>query len=1101
MAMRRIKPALTALALSLGLIGASTAAAEAQTLLLRDPAISADKIAFVYAGDIYVANRDGTSPRRLTSHAADEGGPVFSPDGSKIAYTARYNNNTDVYTISVNGGQPTRLTFHPGADTAIDWSPDGSEVAFVSRRETNAGRSQQLYHVSVDGGLPEQQMKARVFRGRYNSNARQFASIAYGPAYNGLYGGSSGWKGYRGGTTPSIQLFDMRRDRVTTIPGERVNDIEPMWVGDQVYFLSDRANDEILNLYRFNPDDGTVTKVTNETVWDIRAADVDGDTIIYEAGGQLKTFSTQSGQTTTLSVSLNPDLPQLQTRWKSVAGQMTSAHLSKSGKRVAVTARGEVFSVPVKDGAVRNLSDSSGVREYSAQWSPDGTQIAYIVEKDRGQVLRLEDQSGIEDVREIALGDDFYSLATWTGDGKHIVYENNHLETFILNVEAGTSVRIADEARRQWGQGLTTVAASPDGKWVALALEQANFNRDLFLYNIEGAALTKVTDGLADVGAPAFSRDGKLLFFTGSTNSGQTQVGLDMSTQERPYRAGIYVAVLEADGKSPLLPKSGDEEAKKDDEDKESGDKDEKKDSGVVVALEGLADRITALPLPEASYDDLAVGKDGALYFIQYVQPGVENSPPGTPFQADAELIRFDMKEKKAKTLTKGVLGLQISQDGSHMMAIKPGQTILVGKTGAKFDPKPLKMSGVRMEIDPGAEWAQIFDDVWRMQKDYFYDPALHGADWDAVYAQYKPLLEHVGRREDLNTLMVEMIAELQAGHNRLGGGDVHREQGAGSSLLGADFSVENGRHRIKKIYTGESWNPFLKAPLAEPGLDVSEGDYVIAINGKTLGENDNIFEFLEGTGGTQIRLELSSRTNGSDSRIVTVEPTGNEGLLRLWSWVEGNRKAVAAASDGKIGYVYLPNTAGAGYTLFNRMFFAQTDKDAIIIDERANGGGQAANYITDVLSRTYLSGWKDRDGMIFNTPGGAMFGPKLMMIDQDAGSGGDFLPYSFRQMNIGTLLGTRTWGGLIGISANPGLVDGGFLTVPYFRYFDPNGNWTIENEGVAPDIEVQLDPIAANKGRDTQLEAAIAEVLRQIETNPSPVPAVAPAYPTELGE
>ncbi|MEO1028036.1 MAG: PDZ domain-containing protein, partial [Pseudomonadota bacterium] len=341
----------------------------------------------------------------------------------------------------------------------------------------------------------------------------------------------------------------------------------------------------------------------------------------------------------------------------------------------------------------------------------------------------------------------------------------------------------------------------------------------------------------------------------------------------------------------------------------------------------------------------------------------------------------------------------------------------------------------------------------------------------------------------------------LKSGHNRLGGGDLHREQGAGSSLLGADFELDNGRHRIKTIYTGESWNPFLSAPLSQPGLDVKEGDYVIAINGRELGENDNIFEVLEGTGGTQIRLELSDRRDGRDSRIVTVEPTGNEGLLRLWSWVEGNRKAVDAATDGKVGYVYLPNTAGAGYTLFNRMFFAQTDKGAIIIDERANGGGQAANYITDVLSRTYLSGWKDRDGAIFNTPGGAMFGPKLMMIDQDAGSGGDFLPYSFRQMEIGTLLGTRTWGGLIGISANPGLVDGGFLTVPYFRYFDPEGNWTIENEGVAPDIRVELDPIAANEGRDTQLEAAIAEVLRQIETNPSPVPTVAPPYPTKLGE
>ena len=377
----------------------------------------------------------------------------------------------------------------------------------------------------------------------------------------------------------------------------------------------------------------------------------------------------------------------------------------------------------------------------------------------------------------------------------------------------------------------------------------------------------------------------------------------------------------------------------------------------------------------------------------------------------------------------------------------------------------------------------------------------MHGLDWQAVYDRYRPLVDHVGRREDLNALIVEMIGELQVSHNWAGGGDIHREQGPSASLLGADLELANGRHRIARIYTSKPWNPFLDAPLAEPGLGVSVGDYILAVDGRTLGQSDNIFEFLQGKSDQQVTLRVSARADGRDARNIVVEPTNTEFLIRLWAWVEDNRKAVDEATNGRVGYVYLPNTAGAGFTFFNRMFFAQVDKDAMIIDERSNGGGKAANYITDVLSRTYLSGWKDRDGMVFNTPGGGMFGPKVMLIDQDAGSGGDFLPYSFREMNIGPLIGKRTWGGLIGINPSPPLMDGGFLTVPYFRFFDTNYQWTVENEGVAPDIDVALDPIATNAGRDTQLERAIQEILSLLQTNPSPVPTEAPAYPTQVGE
>ncbi|MEM9180868.1 MAG: peptidase S41, partial [Pseudomonadota bacterium] len=533
--------------------------ASAETLLLGDPAIHQDKIAFVYAGDIYTANRDGSDPYRLTSHVGNETGPVFSPDGSRIAYTANYQGNTDVYSISVNGGQPARHTFHPGNDIAVDWSTNGAEIAFISARQRLNGRSGQLYHVSVDGGLPSLQMQARIFRGTYSDNGRQLAAIPFGPAYNGLYGGSSGWKGYRGGTSPSIQIMDLRRNRVNYIPGSRVNDIEPVWVGNQVYFASDR-DAEIFNLHRYDPGSGTITKVSNETVWDIRAVDAFGSDIIYEAGGALKVFDTATGATTQLSITLSPDLPQLQSSWTNVAGQITAADLSMSGKRVLITARGEVFSVPVKDGSTRNISDTSGVREYAGTWSPDGQQLAYIVEADRKQHLIIEDQDGLGETTRFDLGDHFYTLLDWGGEGDHIIYRDNHLKLFALNTESGDRRQISEDTRRQWGFGGTEVSTSPNGEWLAYTREEANFNRNIYLYNFASGRSTQLTDGMADAGAPAFSADGTLLYFTASTNAGPTHVGLDMSTQERPYRAGIYVSVLTEDGLSPLAPKAGDEE-------------------------------------------------------------------------------------------------------------------------------------------------------------------------------------------------------------------------------------------------------------------------------------------------------------------------------------------------------------------------------------------------------------------------------------------------------------------------------------------------------------------------------------------------------------
>lgn len=1071
----------------------ASANAQEQTLLLRDPALSDANIAFVYAGDLWIADRNGANPKRLTSSPVNETNPVFSPDGSMIAYTANYENNNDVYVISAAGGQPKRLTWRSGDDIAFDWTPDCRAVAFSSRRETNHGRSAQLYHVSVDGGLPEKQMAARIFRGQYDASGSRFAYIAHGPAYNGLYGGTSGWRGYRGGASPSIMIMDMAAQSVTEIAGDRINDIEPMWIGDDLYFVSDR-DDKVLNIFRYDSATGQATKVSNEDVWDIRAADAHGGAIIYEAGGRLKMLDPATGDVNEVRVSIRPDLPQLRPQWKDASKTIQNFDLSPTGKRLALTARGDVYTVPTEDGSTRNLTKTDGAREYTALWSPDGEEIAYIDASGAEQVLVVTDQTGSGDGRRFSLGGDFYALLDWGGKGQRIAFTNNKLELFTIDVNNGRITRVSAGKHRDQVEA----DFSPDGRWLAYTEEQSNFNKMLKLYDFAAGRSYDVGDNLADATSPAFSPDGKYLYFAASTNSGPAQVFLDMSNQERPYRAAIYAVVLASDGASPVQPETGDEGGP---EEKEDDDKDEDKQAATRIDIAGLSNRIVALPVAERNYSHLSVAKDGTLYYIQNVQSGAINTPPGEDEDEENQLVRFKFDDREAELVMAGVTASSITSKGEHIVLQKADGSILTAKLGDSLEAEPVNLGDVKALIDPRQEWAQIFDEAWRMEKAFFYDPNMHGLDWQGVYDRYRPLVAHVGRREDLTALIVEMIAEMQVGHNRSGGGDIHRESGADVGLLGADLELANGRTRIAKLYSGENWNPFLNAPLTAPGLNVREGDYILAVNEQPVGASDNIFEFLQGTAGKQVTLRVSSAPNGRNARDVVVEPVASETQLRLWSWVEDNRKAVDAATGGRVGYVYLPNTAGAGFTFFNRMFFPQVNKDAMIIDERSNGGGQAANYITDVLSRSYLSGWKDFAGEDFQTPGGAMYGPKVMLIDQDAGSGGDFLPYSFRTMNIGPLIGTRTWGGLIGISANPQLMDGGFLTVPYFRFYDVNHQWTVENEGVAPDIRSKLDPVAANQGRDTQLERAIQEVERLMQTNPSPVPRAAPPYPTRVGE
>lgn len=1081
--------------------------ASAETLMIENPAISKNHIAFTYAGDLWVADRKGNNPRQITTHLANEYAPHFSPDGKWIAFTSDRDGNADVYIVSTSGGAPKRLTWHPGQDIVQDWSPDGKNILFTSRREMTSGRSAQAWQVPVAGGLPTKVMEAVVLAASW---AKDGETLAYQP-YRVAHGGASGWRNHRGGSTPPIWILKPGADSYTEVPHVRAGDTNPVWIGGDVYFLSDRTG--VRNIHKYDTKSGKVSQISKEKTWDILDLDVYGDTLIYNAGGRLKTVSAK-GKTSTIKIDITPDLIETRVRWVNAMRGLENAVLSPTGKRALVSARGEIFTVPLKDGSTRNITGTSGVRERDGLWSPKGGEIAYTSDESGKQMLVIASQDGEGETRKLSLGDDNdYYLEMWGGKGTHIIYRDQMLNIWAIDVKSGDRSKIDTDNYRNGAN----YSMTKDGRYFAYTKVTPAGMVDVYIHDFDTGEKARVTDGMGYTGDIAFSHDGKHLYFTLSTNAGPSRsLGLDMSTQERPLRMGIYAALLQADGKSPLLPKSDEEKVKKDKpakSDKKDADKkgtDKKADAKGVkkadkpkkpgIDFKGLSDRIVALPVAERSYYNLAAAADGSLLYLEAIQPGISTGTNGRA-ERGASLNRFDFKKKKAVKVKDGIIGFELSHDGKNLIAMTTRRQLQTAKAGPAIKTKPLNTSDVKMRLDPRAEWEQIFNETVRLEQQYFYDPNSHGLNWDAISKRYKTLLPHVGRRADLNRLMVEMIGELQVGHNRLGGGDVHRETPVSVGLLGANFRSVDGRTVVDKIFDGENWNPFLEAPLAAPGIGVHEGDTIHAVNGVDVDATTNIFSLLENTVGKQVRLRVSRDGKGENAKTVTVVPTRSTSQIRHWAWVEGNRKKVDALSSGRLGYVYMPNTAGGGYTYFNRMFFPQIDKEGMLLDERRNGGGQAANYITDVLSRQYLASWKDRAGLIYDTPGGAMYGPKAMLIDQDAGSGGDFLPYSFKRMGLGKLIGKTTWGGLIGIAANRGLIDGGFIVVPNFRFFTPEGKWAIENEGTAPDIDVTLDPVAVNRGEDTQLKRGVEELLKELETYKPIKRRKAPAYPTEVGK
>jgi tricorn protease len=1041
-------------------------------LLPQRPAFNGADIVFSMAGDLWRVSKSGGRAQRLTTGAGMETYPVFSPDGKTLAFCGEYDGNFDVYTMPVSGGVPMRLTWHPNIDEPAAWTPDGAKVVFRSARGPQA-REKHLYAVPAAGGPSELLPLGAAVAGSYSPDGARLAYMPIGffrPAHS-----YDAWKGYRGGRTTKIWLADLKDSSTVEIPRDNSNDADPMWIGRDIFFLSDREGKATLFAY-----DEPAKKVRRDnTGLDYKSASAGvasgAGTIALERFGALELYDVKSKKLTLIPLTVESDIAEVRPRLEKAESQIQSYAISTTGKRALFEARGEILSVPAEKGDVRVLTNTPGAHERAPAWSRDGKHLAWFSDASGEYALIIASEDGASR-RTIAMDEKpgYYFDPVWSPDSKWIVCENNRLQLLLVNVESGKVTVIGTDTYYDPERSFDP-SWSPDSKWIAYTRELPSHFRAVFVHSLADSQSLQITDGMSDARFAAFDAGGEYLYFTASTNSGPTLGWIDMNSDPFSVTRSAYVVALRKDAPSPLGPES----------DEEKKPEEPKKQAGTRIDIDGLGQRILALPVPPKDYRSLQAGKAGVLFLA-------EAGPDGGP----GTVQKFELKTRKATPWAEGVTAFAVSSDGEKALYRKGAQwAIAPTAAAAKPGEGALKTADMQVWVSPREEWAQIYREAWRMQREYLYDPNLHGVDWRATAERYQKFVAGLGSRADLNYLITEMLGHIGIGHLYIRGGAVPEGKPVPAGMLGADFEAVNGKYRIAKIYGGENWNPALQAPLTQPGVDARVGDFVLEVDGRPVTADREIHAFLEARAGKQVRLKLSADPAGASSREVIVKPVPNETGLRYYDWVESNRRKVDAASGGRLAYVYMPDTGRGGYSSFIRYYFAQSGKEGVIIDERFNGGGQAADYVIDVLRREPMNYWRTRYGNDITTPVMGIFGPRVMIVNEFAGSGGDAMPYYFRFHKLGKLVGTRTWGGLVGILGFPSLMDGGSLTAPNFAFRNLAGEFDVENKGVAPDVEVKMDPAQVSQGRDPQLEKAIAVALEELAKNPRKKPAE-PAYP-----
>jgi len=1088
-------------------------------LLLQSPALSATQIVFAYGDDLWIVNRAGGDAHRLVSGGGINSGPIFSPDGTMIAYTGTYDGNTNVYTVPASGGEPRRLSYYPAPEVALGWTPDGTGILFRSTRDSYS-RFERLFTVPAGGGFPEELPLPMGVQGSFSPDG---SHLVYVPFWNRRPGASDTYiaiRQYRGGKTSPLWIANLADSSIDRIPRDNSNDFNPMWIGTAVYFLSDRNG--AVTLFRYDTISRQVEELVKNDGFDLKSASAGPGAIVYEQFGSLHLYDLATGKSSEIQVRVAADLPQVRTGFQKLGpSQILSVGISPTGARAVLETHGEVLTVPAEKGDIRNITHQPGVAHRFPSWSPDGKWIAYFSDESGEYALQLRDQFGLKPPRTITLGSppSFFYDIVWSPDSRKIAYSDKRLNLWYVDLADPVPVKVDTN---RFDYPLLGFAWSPDGRWLAYDKQLKNYLRAIFVYNLETAHATQITDGMSDARLPKFDRSGKYLYFTASTNIGLAAGVMDMTAMDRNITRNVYLAVLRKDLPSPLAPESDDEKgpdakpnadkapdaepesadqnkeaARSDDENKEAAEAGEKKpDEGaaarkkapprVTIDFDNISQRIISLPIPAENYRGLWAGKEGVLYLLGESSERNEEEPADGP--PGVALRRFDLKKRKTERLLDEVTRFALSANGEKMLYEQKRKLFIVPADKA---PKPgdgaLKLDGMEVYTDPRAGWRQMYHEIWRIERDFFYDPHFHGLDLAEAERVYEPFLDGIASRADLNYLFAEMLGNMNVQHMFVGGGVHPRMDPVRIGLLGADYAVEHGRYRFARVYNGENWNPQLHAPLTQPGVNGKAGEYLLAVNGIPLHASDDIYSFFQETVGRQVTLKVGPNPDETGARDVTVVPIDNEAALRNLAWIEDNRRKVDQLSGGKLAYVYLPDTAQNGYSNFNRYYFAQVDKAGAVMDERFNSGGQIADYIIDYLRRPLMSFATTREGEIISEPNESIYGPKVMIINEFAGSGGDAMPWLFRKAQIGPLVGTRTWGGLVGIGGYPELIDGGSVTAPRIGIYGLKGQWEVENRGIAPDVEVDMDPRLVREGHDPQLEKAVAILLDALKKNPPP--------------
>ena len=1081
----------------------ASAPAQSGTRMLRNPSISSTHIAFQYAQDIWIVERTGGNARRLSSFTGDETNPQLSPDGKQVAFSAAYGGNTDVYVVPAAGGEPKRLTWHSAADVVQGWSPDGKRILFSSPRETSGpNAAPKFFTIAVEGGIEEKVGMDRAMQGKYSPDGSKVA-----------YRMNTSWdderRNYRGGQNRPIWIMDTKTlDVVEAKPWTDSKDIDPTWIGNVVYLISDR--DGVANVWAYDTQSKQMSQITSFKDYDVKSLDSDNSTLVIEQAGYIHTVDPRSKRNTIVNITAAGDFAYMMPQWKDVSSRMSTMALSPSGARAIVEARGEIFSIPAQRGDVRNLTNTSAAAERQPTWSPDGKTIAYFSDASGEYKLVLAPADGAGAKREITLEKaKFYYTAEWSPDSKKLLYHDTDLNLWVMDVANGKAKIVG---RDPWMVPTRTMNPrwSPDSKYIAYSAHLNSMYKAIFVADVETGKNTQFTDGLADAVWPTWDASGKYLWFMASTDFGLSSQWLDMSAYPYESTYSLYIAVLSKSEPTPFPPQT-DEEGQAAPAAPTPGGRAAAPAAPVTMTIDfdNIQNRILAVPgVPARAYSRLKAGVAGSVFY----------SDPGTG-GGTGSITRYQLSTRSAAPFAAGA-DFVLSADGRKILYRAGGGgggRGGAGGGGAAAGPAlhivdadraaPAAGAGrvadatMRMYLDPKEEFKQIFNEGWRYQRDYLYVTNTHGSDWNAMKKMYGELLPHVMHRADLTYLLDQMGGEIAVGHSYVRGGELPETPGitVPGGHLGADFVIENGRYKITRIYDAESWNPDLRAPLAVPGVDARVGDYIIAVNGAELRAPDNLYRHLDGTANRQITLHVNGTPSMDGARKLTVVPIANDQGLRTRAWLEGNRRKVDELSGGKLAYVHLPNTGQGGYTNFNRYYYAQQDKLGAVIDERYNGGGQAADYIIDVLQRKFDGYFNNvaGDRVPFTSPSAGIWGPKVMIINEMAGSGGDLMPHMFKLRGIGPLVGKRTWGGLVHTADTPPFIDGGTMIAPRGGFIDINGKWALENTGEAPDIDVENWPKDVAAGRDAQLEAAVKEALRLLQANPPKRMMTEPAPPT----